>query len=84
VGDILYRIQFPLIGMTEGDKDTLLGNSRFALGLTIFRIREDHSAGLWIHSKIFRHQLTTKEGFESVRARISLLIREEVLQQKDY
>jgi hypothetical protein len=84
VGDILYRFQIPLIGITDGDKDTLLGNTHLTPGSTIFVVREDDSAGLRIHSEIFRHQLTTNEGFESVREGISLLIREQILQRQEY
>jgi hypothetical protein len=84
VGDVLYRFQIPLIGITDGDQDTLLGNTRLTPGSTVFTVREDDSAGLRIHSEIFRHQLTTNEGFESVRERISLLIREQILQRQDY
>jgi len=84
VGDILYRFQIPLIGITDGDEDTLLRNTRFAPGSTVFTVPEDDSSGLRIYSEIFRHQLTTNEGFESVRERISLLIREQILQRQDY
>jgi hypothetical protein len=84
VGDILYRFQIPLIGITDGDKDTLLGNTRLTPGSTVFTVREDDSAGLQIYSEIFRHQMTTDEGFDSVRERISLLIREQILQRQDY
>jgi hypothetical protein len=84
VGDILYRFQIPLIGITDGDKDTLLGNTRLTPGSIVFTVGEDDSAGLRIYSEIFRHQLTTNEGFESVRERISLLIRDQILQRQDY
>ena len=52
-GDILYRFQIPLIGITVGDKDTLLGNTRLTPGSTVFTVREDDSAGLWIRSGSF-------------------------------
>jgi len=84
VGDILYRFQIPLIGITDGDKDTLLEDTRLTPGSTVFMVHEDDSAGLQIHSEIFRHQLTTNEGFDSVRERIFLLIREQILQRQDH
>ncbi len=84
VGDILYRFQIPLIGITDGDKDTVLGNTSITPGSSIFTVPEDDTAGLRIHAEIFDNQLTTGEGFDSVRDRISLLLREQILHRQDY
>lgn len=84
VGDILYRLQIPLIGITDGDRDSLLCDTRFTAGSTVFVVPEDDRVGLQIFAEIFHNQAAIDDGFESVRDRITALIRGDILQRKDY
>ncbi len=84
VGDVLYRSQIPLIGITDDDQDTILGNTRFAPGSTVFTVHEDDRTGLRIFSEIFHNCLTIEDGFSDVRKRIFRLIGQEIIRRQDY
>ncbi len=84
VGDILYRSQIPLIGITDGDRDSLLGDTRFTPGSTVFVVPEDDRAGLRILAEIFQNQPSIEDDFESVRDRITTLIGADILNRTDY
>ncbi|MBN1568867.1 MAG: DUF2117 domain-containing protein [Acidobacteria bacterium] len=84
VGDILYRSQIPLIGITDGDKDSLLGDTRFAPGSTVFTVPEDDQMGLRILSEIFRNQPVIEDEFRTIKDRISALIGRELIHRQDY
>jgi hypothetical protein len=84
VGDILYRFQIPLIGITDGDQDTILGDTRFTPGSTVFTVPEDDRTGLRIHSEIFHGRLIIEKDFADVQKRISGLIGQELIRRQDY
>ena len=84
VGDILYRAQIPLIGITDGDRDSLLGDTRFASGSTVFTVPEDDRTGLRVYSEIFHNHPILEDGFDATRERISRLIGQELIQRQDY
>lgn len=84
VGDILYRSQIPLIGITDGDKDSLLGETRFTPGSTVFTVPEDDRVGLRIYEEIFENQPVIDAGFHATRDRISILIGYDLIHRKDY
>ena len=84
VGDILYRSQIPLIGITDGDRDSLLGGTRFAPGSIVFVVPEDDSIGLRIYREVFQNQPAIDDGYYATRDRITALIHRDILQRKDY
>ena len=84
VGDILYRSQIPLIGITDGDQDNILGDTRLTPGSTVFTVPEDDRTGLRIYSEIFHSCLMIEDGFGDVRKRISKLIGQELIRRQDY
>lgn len=84
VGDLLYRSQIPLIGITDDDQDTILGDTHFAPGSTVFTVPEDDRTGLRIFSEIFHSRLMIEEGFGDVQTRISRLIGQELIRRQDY
>jgi hypothetical protein len=84
VGDILYRSGIPLIGITDGDQDTILGDARFAPGSTVFTVREDDRTGLRVYSEIFHSCLMIEDRFDDVRKRIFMLIGQELIRRQDY
>jgi hypothetical protein len=84
VGDILYRFQLPLIGIIDGDKDTILSNTHFTPGSVTFQVREDDRSGLKVFSEIFRNRITIDEGFAKVRDRIAELVRNDLVKRQNY
>jgi hypothetical protein len=84
VGDILYRSQIPLIGITDGDRDSLLDDTRFSPGSTVFTVPEDDKVGMRIYTEIFQNQLTIDDDFETMRECIINLISRDIFQRKDY
>ncbi len=84
VGDILYRFQMPLIGIIDGDKDTVLRNTRFTPGSVTFTVREDDCFGLRVFSEIFKNHVTIEESYDVVRRRVSELVVGELVLQHEY
>ena len=55
VGDILYRFQMPVIGITDGDGDVILENARITPGSVVFTVRQDDVFGLTVFSEVFQN-----------------------------
>ena len=83
VGDILYRSQTPVIGITDGDGDVILERARMTPGSLVLTVREDDVFGLRVFSEIFRHQAILEETFEEVRERISALAGGELIRRQE-
>jgi hypothetical protein len=84
VGDVLYRFQIPLIGITDGDRDDILGETFLTPGSTVYTVHADDIAGLRIHAEIFRRQPVSEDPFEVVRARITDLLGKDILRKQDF
>jgi hypothetical protein len=84
VGDILYRSQIPLIGITDGDRDSLSGDTRFSPGSTVFTVPEDDRVGLRIRAEIFQNRPKIDADFATTRERIITLIGTDIIHRKDY
>ncbi len=84
VGDILYRFQIPLIGIIDGDKDTILGNTRFTPGSVTLQVREDDRTGLRIFSEIFDNRITIDAGSAGIRDRITALVKNDLVERREY
>jgi len=84
VGDILSRFQIPLIGITDGDKDSLLEKTQYAAGSVVLTVAEDDRTGLLVSSEIFHRRPVIEEGFAAVRDRILSLLGPHILHRQDY
>jgi hypothetical protein len=84
VGDILYRFQAPVIGITDGDGDVILENTRMTAGSVVLTVREDDVFGLRVFSEVFRHRAIIEETFEEVRERISALVGNELISRQEF
>jgi hypothetical protein len=84
VGDILYRFQAPVIGITDGDGDVILDNARMTPGSVVLTVREDDVFGLRVFSEVFRHRTIIGETFEEVRDRITALVGSELIRMQEF
>jgi hypothetical protein len=79
VGDILYRFQKPIIGITDGDRDVILDHARMTPGSVVFTVRQDDVFGLRVFSEVFRLQTSIKDTFAMVREHITALVQDELV-----
>ena len=84
VGDILYRFEMPVIGITDGDQDVLLENTRITPGSVVFTVRQDDLAGRAVFSGIFQNRLFIDETFDAVRERIETLVQDELVRRQEF
>jgi hypothetical protein len=84
VGDILYRFQKPIIGITDGDRDVILDHARMTSGSVVFTVRQDDAFGLRVFSEVFRHQTAIKDTFAMVRERICALVQDELVDTQEF
>ncbi|GAI23544.1 unnamed protein product, partial [marine sediment metagenome] len=79
VGDILYRLQVPLLGIVDGDADGLLSKVHTPQASLIVTVRNDDAAGAKVFREIFNHQVKIAEKFAHVRTEILKLIKDDVI-----
>lgn len=84
VGDILYRFQMPVIGITDGDQDVILENARITPGSVVFTVRQDDDFGRTVFSEVFQNRAIIEEKFEVVRERIAALVRNELVRRQEF
>ncbi|MFH1006103.1 MAG: DUF2117 domain-containing protein [Candidatus Latescibacterota bacterium] len=73
VGDIMYRFGIPVLGIVDGDEDTVLHNAHFAPGSLTLTVEEDDQFGLKVFEVIFDHKPKINARFGDVRDRIVAL-----------
>jgi len=84
VGDILYRFQMPVIGITDGDQDIILENARITPGSVVFTVRQDDAFGRAVFSEVFQNRASIDETFTVVRERIAALVRDELVRRQEF
>jgi hypothetical protein len=84
VSDILYRFGMPIIGITDGDRDVLLESAQITPGSVIFTVRQDDVFGLAVFSKVFKDRPIIEESFKTVRERISAIIGDQIVREKEF
>ncbi len=84
VGDILYRFQMPVIGITDGDGDVILENARITPGSVVFTVRQDDAFGLTVFTEVFQNRSVIEDSFEAVCEHISALAREELVRMQKF
>ncbi len=84
VGDILYRFQMPVIGITDGDGDMILENARITPGSVVFTVRQDDAFGLTVFSEVFQNHGLIERPFKAVREHISALVRDELVRVQEF
>jgi hypothetical protein len=84
VGDILYRFQMPVIGITDGDGDVILENAKIMPGSVVFIVRQDDAFGLTVFSEVFQNQSVIEKPFGVVREHITALVRDELVRVQEF
>ncbi len=82
VGDILYRFQTPILGIVDGDKDSLLKNLHLSKDSIVILVRNDDEVGCRIYEKIFNKKNKISKKFDGVKDEILELIKNEILEIK--
>ncbi|WP_299976654.1 DUF2117 domain-containing protein [Desulfobacula sp.] len=75
VADILYRSQIPVIGIIDGDRDTILKNPHYTPGSVLFTVPEDDEFGLKVFDTIFQNNQRLDAKFDEVLAQTEKLAK---------
>lgn len=84
IGDILFRFQKRVIGITDGDKDVILEDARMTPGSVVLTVREDDVFGLRVFSEIFEGRAVIDDTFDQVRERVSALAGDVLIGMREY
>ncbi|MEM2978460.1 MAG: DUF2117 domain-containing protein [Candidatus Hadarchaeales archaeon] len=79
VGDILFRLGKPVVGIVDGDRDGLLERAHLSRGSVILTVEEDDRAGEEVRLEIFGGREKTGKGFEEVKKEILSLLKDRTL-----
>ncbi|MEM0358689.1 MAG: DUF2117 domain-containing protein [Candidatus Hadarchaeales archaeon] len=79
VGDILFRLGKPVVGIVDGDRDGLLAKTHFARGSLLLTVEEDDLTGREIREKVFGGRWKTERGFSEVKEEILSLLSKRIL-----
>lgn len=82
--DILQRFGIPVIGIVDGDSDSLHTSGAFAPGSMVLTVKADDEAGLRVQKTIFQGKTHTAAAFAEVKNLIKDLLAQEVLTHKEY
>lgn len=81
VGDILFRLGKPVVGIVDGDRDGLLAKIHFTKGSLLLTVEEDDQVGREIREKVFGGGERTGKGFGEVKEEILSLLGNRILQR---
>lgn len=84
VADILYRNSVPVIGIVDGDQDTVLEHTSIAAGSVKLTVPADDEFGLRVRREIFAGGERLDADFAAVRQQIIALAGPELLARQDY
>jgi len=83
VGDILYRFKTPILGIIDGDGDSLLQNVHISKNSTIVTVKNDDEAGEKIYEKIFNKKLKISKKKKKKKNEALNLIKGDILEVKE-
>lgn len=83
-GDILRRFSIPVIGITDGDGDSLYPAGGFAPGSLELLVRADDVAGLDVKAHVFAGETRTDRDFEAVKQDVLDLLQDRILSRRDH
>ena len=84
VADILYRSQIPVIGIIDGDRDTILKNPHYTPGSVLLTVPEDDEFGLKVFDEIFQNKQRFDATFDEVLELTEKLAREILIKKVLY
>jgi len=79
VGDLLFRLQVPIIGITDGDADGLLSRRHISPRSLIIVVKDDDSAGAKIFREIFKQKTKIPIKIEQVKDKILKLLENNII-----
>ena len=83
-GDILRRFGVPVIGVVDGDGDSLHADGGLAPGSVVLTVRADDEAGLEVQKEIFKGQTRSAASFDTVKEKVIALLGNNLLARVDY
>ena len=81
VGDILFRLGKPVVGIVDGDRDGLLGKTSLSRGSVILTVEEDDLAGREVLERVFGGKGRTEKSFGQVKGEILSLLGDRILRR---
>ena len=84
VADILYRNQIPVIGIIDGDRDTILNNPHYTSGSVLFTVPEDDEFGLKVFDTIFQNNQRLDMKFDEVLEQTEKLAQKILVKKRVY
>ena len=82
--DILRRFGVPVIGVVDGDSDSLHTSGAFAPGSVVLTVKADDEAGLRVQKEIFQGGTRSSADFADIRDRVVALLAPEVIDRADH
>lgn len=83
-GDILRRFGVPVIGIVDGDGDSLHAGGGLAPGSVVFTVKADDKAGLKVQAKFFAGKTQSSCLFKELKQSIPEFLVKEILSRADY
>lgn len=83
-GDILRRFSVPVIGIVDGDGDSLHIGGGLAPGSTVFTVKADDKAGVKVRKKVFSYGTRSAASFLKIKTEIEALLNRSILSRVDY
>lgn len=83
-GDILRRFGVPVIGIVDGDGDSLHAGGGLAPGSVVFTVKADDKAGLKVQEKFFAGKTQSSCLFKELKQSIPAFLAKEILSRADY
>ena len=83
-GDILRRFGVPVIGVVDGDGDSLHADGGLAPGSVVLTVKADDEAGLEVQKEIFKGQTRSSATFDAVKEKVISLLGSSLIARVDY
>ena len=83
-GDILRRFGVPVIGIVDGDGDSLHAGGGLAPGSVVFTVKADDKAGLKVRKKYFAGKTRSCRLFKELKQSIPAFLAKDILSRADY
>ena len=82
--DILRRFSIPVIGIVDGDSDSLHSGGAFAPGSVVLTVAADDEAGLRVQQTIFQGRQRANASFADVKAQVAAMLQGETLHRIEH
>ena len=82
--DILRRFGIPVIGVVDGDSDSLHTGGAFAPGSVVLTVGADDEAGLRVQKAIFQGGKHANASFADVKAQVAAMLQDEILHRVEH